>query len=145
VRNLAHSPFNELYCCSLVIPQSFTDPDPGSEYVAKHWLLQESKIQSYPNRWNSRRLFFFSWLLSKIFKDYNEGSRLHLTKDVIFQEYMGSPQTLQTAYLPSQGGLRRPKLTRHDMLRSYYRFLECHLTATCWTCNTHSGVKFYNF
>ena len=23
------------------------------------------------------------------------------------------------------------KLTRHDMLRFYYRFLECHLTATC--------------
>ena len=28
--------------------------------------------------------------------------------------------------------LRRPKLTRHDMLRFYDRFLECHLTATCW-------------
>ena len=37
----------------------------------------------------------------------------------------------QTAYLLSQGGLRRPKLTRHDMLRFYDRFLKCHLTATC--------------
>jgi len=41
------------------------------------------------------------------------------------------PQTTQTAYLLSQGGLHRPKLTRHDMLRFYDRFLECHLTATC--------------
>ena len=36
------------------------------------------------------------------------------------------------------------KLTRHDMLRFYYRFLECHLTATC-LIYTHSGVQFYNF
>ncbi len=41
------------------------------------------------------------------------------------------PQTAQTAYLLSQGGLRRPKLTRHDMLRFNDRFLECLLTATC--------------
>ena len=37
----------------------------------------------------------------------------------------------QTAYLRSQGGLRRSKMTRHDMLRFYDRFLECCLTATC--------------
>ena len=41
------------------------------------------------------------------------------------------PQTTQTAYLLSQGGLRRPKLTRHDMLRFHDRFLECFFTATC--------------
>ena len=33
-----------------------------------------------------------------------------------------NPQTSQTAYLLSQGGLRRPKLTRHDKLCFYDRF-----------------------
>ena len=42
----------------------------------------------------------------------------------------------------SQGGLRRPKLTRHDMLCVYIRFLECHLTATCWI---PIQGKFFNF
>ena len=48
-------------------------------------------------------------------------------------EELFCPQTTQTAYLLSQSGLRRPKLTltRHNMLHFYDRFLECHLTATC--------------
>ena len=36
--------------------------------------------------------------------------------------YISNPQTTQTAYLLSQGVLRRPKLTRHDMLRFNDRF-----------------------
>jgi len=50
---------------------------------------------------------------------------------IIKDQLLFKPQTTQTAYLLSKGGLRRPKLTRHDMLRFYDRFLECHLTATC--------------
>ena len=50
----------------------------------------------------------------------------------------------QTIYLLSQGGLRRPKLTRHDMLRFYDRFLECHFTATSIEYTTRLRVKFYN-
>ena len=53
-------------------------------------------------------------------------------------------QTTQTAYLISQGGLRRPKLTRHDMLRFYDRLLSA-ISRPLVEHNTHLGVKFYNF
>ena len=53
-------------------------------------------------------------------------------------------QTIQTAYLLSQGGLCRPKLTRHDMLRFYDRLLSA-TSRPLVEHNTHSGVKFNNF
>ena len=46
---------------------------------------------------------------------------------------LGLGHRLHRLLLLSQGGLCRPKLTRHDMLRFYVRFLECHLTVTSWT------------
>ena len=54
-------------------------------------------------------------------------------------------QTKQTAYPLSQGGLRRPKLTRHDMLRFYDRFFQSAISRPLVKYNTLSGVKFYNF
>ena len=50
--------------------------------------------------------------------------------DMLKKKRIYISQTTQTAYLLSQGGLRRPKFTQHNMLRFYDRFLECHLTAT---------------
>ena len=54
---------------------------------------------------------------------------IHTYSDKAFNGIVS--ETIQTAYLLSQDGLCRPKLTRHDMLRFFDRLLECHLTATC--------------
>ena len=48
-------------------------------------------------------------------------------------------QTTQTAYLLSQRGLRRPKLTRRDMLRFYNRSA---ILRPLVEHNTHLGDKF---
>ena len=58
---------------------------------------------------------------------------------------MFRPQTKQTIYLLSHGGLRRPKLTRYDMLRFYDRVLECHLTATCMNIIPNQELSFTTF
>ena len=79
-------------------------------------------------------------------------SSLHSFKSMM-QVSAGRPQTSQTAYLLSQGGLRRPKLTRqgglrrlkltrHDMLGFYvYDSFSRPLVEH----NTHSGLSFTIF